>query len=202
MCCSISSPAFSSRLTPMPNSLVALDLTLWSRLTQQLRRKPSTCFCWVTFLPAYQVDSIHKRDPWNSREDMKEEREVCRQEWWALEVGSFPLKAATELPELASEISPLGWHLPANTLPSHCSLIRANPLELYILEWFLLKCILGGRRWWLKGSSGKGLGHADLSAVLTGPELLSGQFGWLVTEKAAVCIPAWWNLTAVFAVGQ
>lgn len=64
----------------------------------------------------------------------------------ALEVGSFPLKAATELPELASEISPLGWHLPANILPSHCSLIRANPLELYILEWFLLKCILGGRR--------------------------------------------------------
>lgn len=86
MCCSISSPAFSSRLTPVPNSLVALDLTLWSRLTQQLHRKPSTCFCWVTFLPAYQVDSIHKRDPWNSREDMKEEEEVCRQEWWALEL--------------------------------------------------------------------------------------------------------------------
>lgn len=87
-----------------------------------------------------------------------------------------------------------------NTLPSHCSLIRANPLELQNLGWSLLK--LGGRRGWLKGSSGTGLYHADLGAILTGPELLSGYLGWLVTANAALCSPARWNFTAVFAAGQ
>lgn len=114
----------------------------------------------------------------------------------------FSYGCKLKLPELASEISLLGWHLPANTLPSHCSLIRANPSELQILEWFWLKCILGGRRWWLKGILATGLYHAVLGAILTGPELLSGQFGRLVTEKAAVYSPERWNFTAVFAVGQ
>lgn len=95
----------------------------------------------------------------------------------ALEVGSFPLKVANW--------NCLSWqvkshrHLPANTLSSHCSLIRANPLELKILEWFLLNYILD-----------------DLQEVMTEgqlvpcrpccnahrAELLSGQVAWLVTE--------------------
>lgn len=102
----------------------------------------------------------------------------------ALEVGSFRLKVANwNFPSWKVKSHP--WlALPAKTSPNHCPFIRANPLELQILEWFLLKCILGGRRWWLKGSSGTGLYHADPGAILTAPFWVV----WLVSDWKSCCL--------------